>query len=285
MKRAKVYGVGAGLGLLLFYVGVLTVAQGFGHAVGQLLGLWYLLAPLAAGFGVQVWLFFRLRHLAKTLVAASGGLTAGSMVACCAHHLADIVPALGLAGLGLLVQFQVTFMVLGIGANMVGITVMLAMMQKHGYGWARLEKVDMNGVKNGVMAVAVAGTVAVFFITALQPAAAGNSGGAVAKMGETIVSGGTGTGEVSIELTPENVGGQLQVRVAVNTHSVDLTPFDLKQLATLTVGGRDYKPVEAPALGGHHTTGTMVFAVGAADFTIRIVGMPKVAERIFSWRA
>ncbi len=284
MERTKGYGIGAGLGLLLFYVGVLTVAQGFGHAVEQLLGLWYLLAPLAAGFGIQVWLFFRTRHLAAGTagVAASGGLSAGSMAACCAHHLADIVPVLGLAGAaGFFVQFQVPFMVLGIGANAVGIVMMVEMLQNHGHGWTRMEKVDMNGVKNGVMALAVAGTVAVFFITALQPVA----GGTVARMGETVVSGGTGAGEVSIELTPENVNGKLEVKVVVNTHSVDLTPFDLKQLATLTTGGRDYKPVEAPALGGHHTTGTLVFAVGAADFTIRIVGVPKVAERIFSWSA
>lgn len=35
----------------------------------------------------------------RASVATSGGVSAGSMAACCAHHLADFLPLLGLSGL------------------------------------------------------------------------------------------------------------------------------------------------------------------------------------------
>lgn len=295
-KKELGLGVLAGAGIFMFYVGVLTLAQGFGHAVEQLLGLWFLIVPLAAGFGVQVFLFSQVRRMARTAgVAASGGLTAGSMAACCAHHLADVVPVLGLAGVaGFFVTFQVPFMVLGVAANAVGIVTMLGMMQKYGK-WA-LRGVDMGQVKGGVVTLAVTGVVVTFFLAALYPAAGaqlggaekqgaggGLAGGTTARMGETIISGGTGPGEVSIELTPQVREGKVEVAVAVNTHSVDLTQFDLKQLATLTAGGRDYKPVEAPVLSGHHTTGKMVFEVGELEqMEIVIRGVP-AGERVFRW--
>ncbi len=68
--------------------------------------LWYWVLALAGGFGVQAGLFsfirqsFRERRAAATAsVATSGGVSAGSMAACCAHHLSDVLPLLGLSGL------------------------------------------------------------------------------------------------------------------------------------------------------------------------------------------
>ncbi|MBI4447943.1 hypothetical protein HY643_03105 [Candidatus Woesearchaeota archaeon] len=103
---------------------------------------------------------------------------------------------------------------------------------------------------------------------------------------ETKASGNTDEGNVGIDLTPEGVeNGQLKVTIAANTHSVDLSQFDLKQITTLEYNGKSIKPSSAPSLSGHHVTDALVFDVGeeTKSFTITIKGIPKVEERVFKW--
>ena len=65
-------------------------------------------------------------------MAASGGLSVCSMLACCAHHAADILPLLGLTGVAVfLATYQVPFIIIGIFSNIVGITIMLETIQRH----------------------------------------------------------------------------------------------------------------------------------------------------------
>ena len=103
---------------------------------------------------------------------------------------------------------------------------------------------------------------------------------------ETKSTGSTGMGDVLVELTPHGVtDGKLEIDIAVNTHSVTLSDFDLKEITTLEFGGKVIKPTEAPNLAGHHSSGTLVFDVeGNIDaYTITIVGIPKVEQRTFTW--
>lgn len=63
---------------------------------------WYFVIPLVLSFAIQM-SFFRAIHLLKThggggAMIASGGVSTGSMLACCAHNLVFIFPALGLTG-------------------------------------------------------------------------------------------------------------------------------------------------------------------------------------------
>lgn len=79
---------------------------------------------------------------------------------------------------------------------------------------------------------------------------------------KSIDSGTTGSGDVSVELTPGGIkNNQLTVRISVNTHSVSLEGFDLKEITTLEYGGKLIKPVDAPNLGGHHSDGELIFDV------------------------
>ena len=72
------------------------------HAAGDFIAL------VTAGFGV---------HTATSTTA---------MVACCLHHLNDIVPFLGLSGAAtFLVAYKTPVILLGLAANGVGITLML----------------------------------------------------------------------------------------------------------------------------------------------------------------
>jgi len=117
--------------LAVVYAAVVGGAsQSLEHLVDQATTDWYLLMLIIAGFGVQVGLLAELRHRHRAhaqAMAASGagaGVSTAGMIACCAHHLADLVPFLGATGVAaFLTDWRVTFMVVGIGVNAVAIAV------------------------------------------------------------------------------------------------------------------------------------------------------------------
>jgi hypothetical protein len=112
-------------GLLAFYLGIITLAHGWRHAIEQLAADRYFIGVIAAGFGAQVGLFTYLRglHTHMTLggVAASTGTSTAAMLACCVHHLADIVPIVGVAGAAALLNtYKTPILWLGITMNLAG---------------------------------------------------------------------------------------------------------------------------------------------------------------------
>jgi membrane protease YdiL (CAAX protease family) len=176
MKRHILIGAGAAFLLLLVYIGIITLAQGLDHALDQTYDLWYWVAALTGGFGIQAGLFSFVRHglnqrrsAATASVTASGGVSAGSMVACCAHHLTDILPFLGMAGLAaFLSNYQVFFLTAGVLSNVVGITIMLEAIQRHGLSQKLAARQwNMNLVKRGSMVSSGLILVATFFVNFL----------------------------------------------------------------------------------------------------------------------
>ena len=115
--------------LLAIYFGVLTLVSGWTFTLSQFSEFWYFIVPLAAGFGLQVALFTRLRHVvhqsaadSRTVVAASGTTSTAAMISCCAHYLVNIAPVLGATGLvTFAAQYQVEFFWVGIAFNLAGI--------------------------------------------------------------------------------------------------------------------------------------------------------------------
>ena len=136
---AIIIGVCAALGLLSLYFILMTALNSFQIAIFQFkeLGIWMIL--LSSGFGIQIGLFVYLKQL-KRLSASStmatttnAGVSTVSMVACCAHHITDIGPLLGLTAATLFLStYQVTFLILGIFSNLVGILLMLRSFVKCG---------------------------------------------------------------------------------------------------------------------------------------------------------
>ena len=174
MKRHFLIGTAAAVLLILIYLGLIAIAQDLTHALEQTSELWYWVLALAAGFGIQAGLFsfirqsIRARRAATTgSVATSGGVSAGSMAACCAHHLSDVLPILGLSGLAVfLVRYQIFFIVAGVLSNIVGITIMLETIHRHGLsrklaGW----QWNMSWIKRGTMVSAIFILAATFFLT------------------------------------------------------------------------------------------------------------------------
>ncbi len=81
-------------------------------------------------------------------------------------------------------------------------------------------------------------------------------------------------GAVSVEVTPVNLndpGDTLYFKVALNTHSVDLS-MDLASLSTLntdnglTINGTLW---DAP-MGGHHVSGVLSFSMAESDLSLLV---------------
>jgi hypothetical protein len=65
------------------------------------------------------------------LMGTSGGTSVTSMVACCLHHVTDVLPVLGLsAAATFLTRYQRPFMLTGLGMNILGIIVMLIVLYR-----------------------------------------------------------------------------------------------------------------------------------------------------------
>ena len=100
----------------------------------------------------------------------------------------------------------------------------------------------------------------------------------------TITTGSTDQGDVLIELTPKIVDNRLEVTITANTHTADLSQFDLAKTTMLEADGKKIPPASVPALQGHHVSGTMEFeGVPAGSFSIVITGIPQVEARRYSW--
>lgn len=126
LLRPVIFGALAALALVVFYMGIITLAQGWGHAVQQLGDDLPFVGAIVAGFGTQVGLFTYLRgmhtHAAAGGVAASTGTSSAAMLACCAHHLADVLPVLGLSGAAVFLNaYKTPLLWVGIVMNLVGI--------------------------------------------------------------------------------------------------------------------------------------------------------------------
>jgi hypothetical protein len=123
------------------YFGILTWAQGWDSAVDIFVpNRWYVI-PIWISFGVQAALysilrfrlFIPLKSTAHTgaVMGTSGGTSVTAMVACCLHHVTDVLPVLGLsAAATFLTRYQRPFMLVGFGMNLVGVLVMLIILYR-----------------------------------------------------------------------------------------------------------------------------------------------------------
>lgn len=123
------------------YLGILIWLQGWNYAASQFVrDRWYVL-PINSGFGVQAAIYSVLRFrffipLTTTgdsgaIMGTSGTTSATTMVACCQHHVTEVLPILWLsAAASFLTRFQRPFMLVGLGMHSIGILVMLVVLSR-----------------------------------------------------------------------------------------------------------------------------------------------------------
>lgn len=138
-KRAIIIGTSGTLGLLLIYFSVLSLLNSVNGAIAEFSKVWVWILLLAFGFGLQLGLFAYIKLsvqekliAATAEVATSGTISTGSMIACCAHYLTNLLPILGVSALTVfLTRYQLPLLLLGVCSNLIGITIMLGLMQKY----------------------------------------------------------------------------------------------------------------------------------------------------------
>lgn len=142
-RRQILWPVGAGLLGAMFlaglYFGIVSWAESPQHAVELFWEDRWIVLPIILGFGVQMALYVILKKrlfipVAHTgpsgkITGASGGMSTAAMVACCAHHVTDVLPILGLtAAAAFLAEYRIAFMLVGLTMTVVGIVFMLVIL-------------------------------------------------------------------------------------------------------------------------------------------------------------
>ncbi len=123
------------------YFGLLTWAQGWNSALSLFESNRGYVIPIWISFGIQAALYSILRFrlfipttsTAHTgaVMGTSGGTSITAMVACCLHHVTDVLPVLGLsAAATFLTRYQRPFMLVSLGMNILGILVMLFILDR-----------------------------------------------------------------------------------------------------------------------------------------------------------
>ena len=135
--RSALAGTLAGAALLAMYLGVISVAQGPAHALEQLAADAWFVAAITVGLGVQVALFAELRavaqrhHAGAAVAAASTGTSTAEMLACCAHHVVELAPLIGLSAAAVFLnEFKTPLMLLGLAMNVTAIAVILRALRR-----------------------------------------------------------------------------------------------------------------------------------------------------------
>ena len=143
--RSYLYGLLASIAIVGVYLGMNTLTSDWYFARVQFSEYRWWILTLAIGLGIQVALFTLFRaqlrgrkmRAAKSTMAASGGMSATAMMACCSHYLATVIPALGVpflsaAAVASIAEYQTYFFLAGVLSCLVGIGLMLRMMKRHG---------------------------------------------------------------------------------------------------------------------------------------------------------
>lgn len=301
-KRPIIIGIIGAAGLLAVYFGILTTAESLDSALYLFSEMWYWIFLLAVGFGTQLGLHvyikaaLRQRRAGATAgVAASGGVSTVAMVACCAHHVTDVLPILGLSAAAVfLVEYQTAFILLGVFSNLIGVTMMLRIMQKHGLSpksgpFKLLFSLDMEKVV-GVVVVSSILAVTVSFLLTGTSAADQVSQTADSVRTFNLAAKENNVNGVSVEVEPMDftLDEPARFSVSLSTHSVSLD-FEMTEISILEDGqGNAYGATgwEGSPPGGHHRSGTLVFpALGGETKSIKLTlkGISGGSERVFEW--
>ena len=142
IRRPAATGVLGAVALIGLYLGIVRFgSNSWPHAVELLLSDWYLVAAVATGFGIQIGLFTHLRRLlranggvrsARAMAAGGTATSTTSMVACCLHHLADVMPVIGLSGAAVFfTTYKVPVILFGLATNALGIGMMVRTIRSH----------------------------------------------------------------------------------------------------------------------------------------------------------
>lgn len=130
LRNPYAFGICTGTIVILFNISLASLAEGSlakGYQVFLTNGVFVYLIPLAVG--IQMGLFRYHRNITAGKIGGSekmgmaGSATSSvTMVACCLHHVSDILPSIGLilAASSFLIAYKDTIITVGLLANVAG---------------------------------------------------------------------------------------------------------------------------------------------------------------------
>ena len=130
LKNPFVFGAGTGILVILFNISIASLAEGSidkGYQVFLTNGIFIYLIPLAVS--IQMGLFRYHRNITTGNIGGSekmgmaGSATSSlTMVACCMHHVSDLLPTVGLilAASSFLIRYKDAIIIIGLIANIIG---------------------------------------------------------------------------------------------------------------------------------------------------------------------
>lgn len=139
----KIFFKAALLGILalssFYYLLLWFITKDFRHPIAQFSLFQPWMTLLIIGFGIQVGLFwlmkkgvsFNIQEKKDAGLAMGTGTTVSgvAMVACCAHHLVEVLPILGFSVAAVfLTKYQMELLIFSVIINIVGILLMLWLM-------------------------------------------------------------------------------------------------------------------------------------------------------------
>lgn len=129
-RNPYVFGITIGILVILFNLSIASIAEGSlqkGYQIFLSNGIFVYLIPLAVG--VQMGLFRYHRNIttgntsgSEKMGIAGSATSSLAMVACCLHHVSDLLPAVGflLATSSFLTDYKDAIIFIGLIANLIG---------------------------------------------------------------------------------------------------------------------------------------------------------------------
>lgn len=284
------YGIMGSVSLLILYFSIIGTLQGIYYAVDRFLTLWYLMIPLVILFGVQIGLlscFKSIMKMGSKTVAASSGASAASMIVCCAHHITDVIPFLGISAIGVfLLDYQASFLVLGIVSNVLGIMFMMNIATKNRLKsknpfFKKLVKQDWEKLIRIAVIMGFLIIIASFILA--KPLQSEKSG--VIKLYPLSDSQNAVT--VDVEPLEFSLSNPVKFYIKIDTHSVPLD-FDLLEVSKLFADEKEFKSIswEGSPPGSHHRSGILIFS--SLEYSPNnlklVINNIAGADRIFIWK-
>jgi hypothetical protein len=151
LKNPFIFGASVGILVVIFNISIASLAEGSikkGFEVFLTNGIFVYLIPLSVS--IQMGLFRYHRNITTENIADSekmgmaGSATSSlAMIACCLHHVSDLLPAVGfvIATSSFLTEYKNTIIIIGLLANVAGSIYIIRAIIKDRSLLAKVEKV------------------------------------------------------------------------------------------------------------------------------------------------
>lgn len=266
--------VGATSLLLFYFLTMALLSRSPWAAWEQFQNLWWIMVPLSAGFGVQLGLYAKLKRAVqsrtKKLVVSSTATSGAAMAACCAHHLTDVLPLVGLSALSVFLSaYQIPILIGSLIINLIGIGIML-----------QNNKIVLLVLFSGLLVLAL-------LLVPRRPQV-NSLPNQTASLSATKSN---NEGAVTVEVTPIvlSPGESPKFQVTFTTHFVELD-FNIDDVVYLTDDKES--AVDSPrwigsSPGGHHRNGELDFGgrlgLNTKSVTLTFKNIAGIANRKFNW--